>query len=68
MHARSAARLALTACKALAWYENIPLYSLLSISVYKRYYTFLVVYVLRVNINGLCLILLAAGTGFWSSR
>jgi hypothetical protein len=26
----------------LAWYENIPLKSLLSVSVYKRYYAFLV--------------------------
>ncbi|KAF8586259.1 DUF221-domain-containing protein [Ramaria rubella] len=30
--------------RGLAWYENIPLYSLLSISVYKRYYLFLVVH------------------------
>lgn len=27
----------------LAWYENIPRWSLLSISVYKRYFMFLVV-------------------------
>ncbi|GJJ07100.1 hypothetical protein Clacol_001300 [Clathrus columnatus] len=30
--------------RALAWYENIPLYSLLSISVYKRYFMFLVIH------------------------
>jgi calcium permeable stress-gated cation channel len=34
----------------LAWYENIPLYSLLSISVYKRYYAFLVLYVLVLSL------------------
>ncbi|KAI0076270.1 DUF221-domain-containing protein [Panus rudis PR-1116 ss-1] len=30
--------------KGLAWYENIPRWSLLSISVYKRYYLFLVIH------------------------
>ncbi|KAG9007929.1 hypothetical protein FRB93_006948 [Tulasnella sp. JGI-2019a] len=30
--------------RALAWYENIPLYSLISLSVYKRYYIFLIVH------------------------
>ncbi|KAF8529554.1 DUF221 family protein [Hysterangium stoloniferum] len=30
--------------RGLAWYENLPLYSLLSISVYKRYYIFLVIH------------------------
>ncbi|KAF8532738.1 DUF221-domain-containing protein [Gautieria morchelliformis] len=30
--------------RGLAWYENIPLYSLLYISVYKRYFPFLVVH------------------------
>ncbi|THH27230.1 hypothetical protein EUX98_g6964 [Antrodiella citrinella] len=30
--------------RGLAWYENIPRWSLLSISVYKRYYLFLVVH------------------------
>lgn len=33
----------------LAWYENIPRWSLLSISVYKRYFMFLVVYVLSLS-------------------
>ncbi|KAG8889514.1 hypothetical protein FRB98_003988 [Tulasnella sp. 332] len=30
--------------RALAWYENIPLYSLISLSVYKRYFIFLIVH------------------------
>ncbi|KIJ24983.1 hypothetical protein M422DRAFT_194019 [Sphaerobolus stellatus SS14] len=30
--------------RGLAWYENLPLYSLLSISVYKRYFLFLVIH------------------------
>ncbi|CAL1696410.1 unnamed protein product [Somion occarium] len=30
--------------KALAWYENIPRWSLISLSVYKRYYLFLVIH------------------------
>ncbi|GJE89817.1 hypothetical protein PsYK624_059250 [Phanerochaete sordida] len=30
--------------KGLAWYENIPRYSLLSISVYKRFFMFLVIH------------------------
>ena len=32
----------------LAWYENIPRWSLLSMSVYKRYYLFLVMQVFRI--------------------
>ncbi|KAG8909434.1 hypothetical protein FRC01_006946, partial [Tulasnella sp. 417] len=30
--------------RALAWYENIPRWSLISLSVYKRYYVFLVIH------------------------
>lgn len=45
--------LTLSTISALAWYENIPLYSLLSISVYKRYYPFLVMYVSHHLHNGI---------------
>jgi len=31
--------------KALAWYECIPRYSMISVSVYRRFYIFLLVYV-----------------------
>jgi hypothetical protein len=35
--------------RGLGWYENIPLRSLLSVSVYKRYYALLVMCVLRMR-------------------